>query len=117
MAREREQAFGRTGGGHGGGGGGGGGGTHEVGERGGVEAEGKEGGVGLHVDLGAAADGVEPPHGDVALVAEAEPHDVQHPGASLFLLSARWRRRMGLGGWEEVGTFGGFRGFCLFPLP
>jgi hypothetical protein len=55
-------------------------GTHEVGERGGVEAEGEEGGVGLHVDLGAAADGVEPPHRDVALVAEAEADYVQHGG-------------------------------------
>ena len=52
--------------------------THQVGERGRVEAEGEEGGVCLHVYLGAAADGVEPPHRDVALVAEAEAHDIQH---------------------------------------
>lgn len=52
--------------------------TYQVGEGGRVEAEGEEGGVCLHVYLGAAADGVKPPHRDVALVAEAEAHDVQH---------------------------------------
>ena len=52
--------------------------TVEPGRR--VGAEDEEGGVGLHVDPGAAADGVEPPHRDAALVAEAEPEpdDVQH---------------------------------------
>lgn len=60
---------------------------YEVRERGGVEAEGQEGGVGLHVDLGAAADGVEPPHRDVPLVAEAEAHDVEHGGGG------GWRRK------------------------
>jgi hypothetical protein len=60
--------------------------AHQVCERRRVEAEGEEGGVGLHVDLGAAAHGVEPPHRDVALVAEAEPYDVEHGGGG------GWRR-------------------------
>jgi len=55
--------------------------THKIVEPGRrVGAEDEEGGVGLHVDPGAAADGVELPHRDAALVAEAEPEpdDVQH---------------------------------------
>jgi hypothetical protein len=78
------------------------GGTHEVGERGGVEAEGEEGGVGLHVDLGAAADGVEPPHRDVALVAEAEADYVQHGdgGGRLLLLCSRWWVGKEPGDWD-----------------
>ena len=56
--------------------------THETVEPGRrVGAEDEEGGVGLHVDPGAAADGIEPPHRDAALVAEAEPYSIAFASA------------------------------------